>query len=908
MQRFFKSLHLLLLFFCLATMATAQTTGKISGIVLDEQTGEPLVGANISITNTDMGAAAGADGSFFIINVQPGSYNLRVQMMGYETMVLTDARVSVNRTLSITAKLKPTVIEGQEVIVTAEKLQIKKDQTSSVRNVSSDEIKLLPVESVSQVVNMQAGVVAGHFRGGRDTEVTYLIDGMQVDNSFYGTNSSISVEAEAIQDLEVITGTFNAEYGRAMSGIVNAVTKEGDNTFHGSASSSVANYLTGNSNVYPGLKFNSSLNMSEDYKFQLEGPIIKNRLTFFTNYRYQNLDGHLNGIYKFNPSDYSVYPTDNPADWHTEATGTGEYISMDKDYYHNFTGKLALKVTNNIKASVLYTYNKSKNSSYNHYYKYNPTALQKSYGESHYTAFTLTHMINRALFYDLKVSYLNNVGESYVYKNPLDSRYVHPKYEGTGTTGFATGGNQDPGKSADTFNDLTTKLDLYWQANKIHSFKTGVLYIDHEIDRYRVDVRNKYSGLSFENDQVIDETTGKISFPFYDLETMPITDKTMDVYNVRPFELSGFLQDKMEFQEMVINIGLRYDYFNSNQIFPSDRRNPANQLLLPDSMMSTYKKASPQTQLSPRFGLAYQLSDQAVMHISYGHFFQMPPMYSLYANNIFRVPVSDYSTTMGNTQLKPQKTIQYEIGIWQQLTKGMGLELSLYYRDIYDLLSTRIISTYNQIEYGLYTNKDYGNARGLEVKWDYLLGKFYTGLNYTLSYTRGNADNPTQTFTRAGSSMDPITRLIPMSWDQRQTFNTTVRYSTGKLGATFLFYYNSGTPYTYEPLEISPLSLINLYENNAYKPSGFTLDFSSYYNITLLGNIKGQFTLNIYNLFDKKNALWVYSDTGQPYTTIIFESDRSNHRSNFNTFDDRVQDPTAYSSPRQIKLGFGVLF
>ena len=898
----------LLLCFSLSMTLTAQTTGKIAGTVLDDQTGEPLIGANITVLNTNMGAAAGADGSFFIINVPPGSYTIRVQMMGYEALLLEQARVSVNRTLDITARLKPTVIEGAEVVVTADKVQVKKDQTSSVRNVSSDEMELLPVESLGQVVNMQAGVVNGHFRGGRNTEVTYMIDGMQVDNSFYGSSSAISVETDAVQDLEVITGTFNAEYGRAMSGVVNAVTKEGGNQFHGSASGNLANYFTGNTNVFPGLEPGSTRNMSQDYKIKLEGPLLRDKLTFFLNYRHQDLNGHLNGIHRFNPWDYSFYPSDDPAEWHTEATGTGEYMSMDHDVHHNFTGKLAFRATSNIKFSAMYTLNDSKTSNYNHNYKYNPTALRNYYGTSHYGALNLNHMIRPSLFYDLKVSFLENTNQSYVYENPIDPRYVHPKYQGTGTTGFATGGNGSPGKSLDTFQDASLKFDLYWQATKNHSFKTGVLAINHNINRTRVDVRNIYDGLSFENDRVEDQETGKITFPFYELEVMPITDKTMDVYTVTPYEASGYLQDKLEFEEMVINVGVRYDYFNSNQVYPSDRRNPSNQLALPDSMMSRYEKAPAQTQLSPRFGLAYQLSDQAVLHISYGHFFQMPPMYALYANNIFRVPVNDYSTTMGNTLLKPQKTIQYEIGIWQELINGMGLELALYYRDIYDLLSTSIISTYNQIEYGLYTNKDYGNARGLEVKWDYVFGNFFAGLNYTLAYTRGNADNPTQTFTRAGSSMDPITRLIPMSWDQRQTFNATVRYSTPTWGATLTGYYNSGTPYTYTPLEISPLSLINLYENNAYKPAGYTFDVSSYYNIPLSGAIKAQILLNIYNLFDTKNAVWVYSDTGQPYTTIIFDSDRANHRSDFNTYDDRIENPTAYSSPRQIKLGFGILF
>lgn len=93
------------------------------------------------------------------------------------------------------------------------------------------------------------------------------------------------------------------------------------------------------------------------------------------------------------------------------------------------------------------------------------------------------------------------------------------------------------------------------------------------------------------------------------------------------------------------------------------------------------------------------------------------------------------------------------------------------------MLSAQVITTFNQIRYGLYSNKDYGNVKGLEVKYDYRSGSFSAYLNYTLQFTRGNADNPTQTFSRAGDSKDPIPRLIPMSWDQRHTeCNGRVQY------------------------------------------------------------------------------------------------------------------------------------
>jgi hypothetical protein len=224
------------------------------------------------------------------------------------------------------------------------------------------------------------------------------------------------------------------------------------------------------------------------------------------------------------------------------------------------------------------------------------------------------------------------------------------------------------------------------------------------------------------------------------------------------------------------------------------------------------------------------------------------------------------------------------------------------------LLSTKIISTYNQIEYGLYTNKDYGNARGLELRVDFNFGGLICNINYTLAYTKGNADDPLQTFTRAGNSMDPIKRLIPMEWDQRHTFNATLGYASLKYGITIMGFYDSGTPYSFSPQAESTLSLINLYKNNDYQPSLYTINVNAYYAFSIYEDFRTKLYLKIYNLLDTKNALWVYNDTGQPYTTVVRASQIAQHRSDFNDYYDRIENPTAFSAPREIKLGIGVEF
>lgn len=874
---------------------SAQTTGKIVGTISNESTGQGLAAAMVVIEGTQTGTAANVEGRYFILNVRPGVYNLRIMMMGFETKLVERVRVSVNRTTTIDVALKETAIQGEAVVVTANRVTIKKDQTSSVRNVSSEQIENMPVESVGDVVSMQAGVVDGHFRGGRISEVSYMIDGLPVTESFGGGGRSVDLEPESIEDLEVITGTFNAEYGKAMSGIVNAVTKTGGKHFSGSLAAHLGNYFTGNKDIFLGLD-NTELDRNKDFRAQFSGPIWGDKTSFFANVRYQDSKNHLNGIRRFNPGDYSNYESINPNEWYTEHTGDSAFVAMNRSKNISFLGKLAVNPLRNVQMALLYTYNDDNWHGYDHAFKYNPDGMGSTHRTSNMLALEINHMLSKRMFYELKLSALEHDHGYYVFEDPYDSRYVHDRLMRSTGPGFLTGGHI---KGHDTRfkKEYSGKLDFNWQITGSHFIKTGVYYIKHDLDNQYREIRNKYYGTQWEAS-------------LYEPITLPDSTIYSDIYRVKPIEFSGYIQDKMEFDEMVVNLGIRYDYFDPKTVYPSQRRNPANQLDFPTEpdKVSIYKNADPKIQISPRLGLSYQLGEAALLRFSYGHFFQMPPMYAMYQNHAFRVAPTDYSTTMGNAQLKAQKTVQYEIGLWQQLMAGMGLEVALFYRDIYDLLSAKVISTYNQIEYGLYSNKDYGNAKGLEVKYDLNMGHLGAFVNYTLQYTRGNADNPTQTFSRAGNSMDPVSRLIPMSWDQRHTVNLTMSYTTKDFGMTLTSYFNSGAPYTWSPISESQLSRVNLYPNNAVRPSRLSVDLSGYYNIPLHGSLRAKVTLNVYNLFDRLNEAWVNAETGRAYTAIIRETDLAAHHSDFNDFIDIVHNPSMYEAPRLVKLGLGIEF
>jgi outer membrane receptor protein involved in Fe transport len=894
------------MFMCFS-MAYAQTAGKIAGIVIDEDTGEPLAGANIMIIGINLGAAADLQGEFYIINVPPGTYNIEVVMIGYKSVRVEDVRVNVNRTVPIEFAMKQTVLEGEVIVVKADKIVVKKDQTGSIRNISSEDIEVLQVEYVSQIVQMQPGVVGGHFRGGRSNEVVHLIDGIAVTDALTREYRTAQVNPEVVEEIEVITGTFNAEYGDAMSGVVNVITKEGGNTFSGSGSVNYGNYVTSHDDIFKDLN-NTEFDRIEDYRIDLAGPIIPYYLSFMVNARFNQNSGHLTGIQMFNVDDYSDYTPRDEEEWHLESTGDGAIVSMNWREDYSAFGKLILKPFNTMKISASATLNKSDGQWYNHNYRFNPDGLPTWHNETALGIVHLNHMVAKSAFYDLRFSYSNHWAGSYMFEDPNDSRYVHDEYSRNNGPWFYTGG-QSKGHSNRTEERYNIKFDFTWQINKNHSIKTGIDLTQFYIDNKYYTIRNGWEGSGFEYAYYMDDQTNERVYLFYEPATHPNESVHTDKYKVKPIQGAFYIQDKMEFDMMVINFGLRFDYFDPKTVYPTNRRNPANQEYFEqEERMSTYPEADPKYQVSPRLGLSYKLGGTALLRFAYGHFLQLPPLNYYYQNSTFMLATWDYGTTMGNAQLNPQKTIQYEVGLFMQIIQDLSIDVAVWYKDIYNLVTATVYTTYNQRRYGVFTNKEYANARGLEVKVDYRLNEFSGGLNYTLGYSKGVADNPYSSFNRAGSEQDPVNELIPMNWDQRHTFNLYAAYNIPRFGSSLIWYLNSGQPYTWNPIPQSPLAAINMFPNNQYRPAKNSVDLRAFYDIIKFKSLSLRLNLWIYNLFDTLNEEWVNSETGRAYTAIVQDTDISGHRSSFSTYHDVYQNPTMYSTPRLIKVGLGITF
>ena len=355
---------------------------------------------------------------------------------------------------------------------------------------------------------------------------------------------------------------------------------------------------------------------------------------------------------------------------------------------------------------------------------------------------------------------------SSLFDDPLDPRYLDNTYisftEGGQTSNFRVGGT-DNGRFNRNTNTMLAKFDITSQIGQRNMVKAGLEFRKHDLD-------------------FLDQFTAV--FPVgNDFVSELVTNGD---YNHKPTEASAYIQDKIEFEGLIVNIGLRYDYFNSDGNVLKDETDPnivfeeRRQALTDDQV---FTKASAKSQVSPRLGVSLPISESGVVHFSYGWFFQIPNFELLYRNPYFRLGTSGSGLIglIGNADLRPQKTINGEIGLKQSLSSSTSIEVTAYFRDINDLAGTAtdpILVRGTSARYGKFVNSDFGFVRGIILRFDQRLGS-QLGLNvdYTFQVAKGNASDPAAVFNAAQAKQEREQQIIPLDWDQQHTVNVSMTYS-----------------------------------------------------------------------------------------------------------------------------------
>ncbi|MBN2008164.1 TonB-dependent receptor [candidate division KSB1 bacterium] len=923
------TLSLVLIFFLgFSAITNADTTGKISGVVKDVESGDPLPGVNVVIEGTMQGAATNIDGDYVILNVPPGTYDLRFMTIGYTTMKIQKVRVSVGLTAKVDANLKSTVLEMDEVSIVASRPVIEVDRTNSAAYMASDEIAELPVTEVHEILQLQAGVTQDaegdlHFRGGRSGEVAYLVDGIPVTNRFDG-GSSIEIENEVIQELQVISGTFNAEYGQAQSGIVNVVSKTPGQKYSGRISSYVGAHLSNQTDRFIGI--GDPMNNPE-YNLQanVTGRIpFSKKLSFYGFFRYNKNDGWLNGERRYNVDDsWKIQAFEQWYNLNFPERSFGQYLPYDQadEAYNIYTGddkiipmNASQKVSGNAKVfyqvspGIRTFYNlfidNIKYSEYDNAYRYTPDGIPTVYKNAFNHTLNITHTVTSDLFYLINLSYFGEDRKTYLYDNPADIRYqtMVPSL-----MGYRFGGTDNAHETVN-FENYLGKLDITWQVDKTNLLKLGAVAKQFNLKYHSIETD------AIPNSYYLPTTRGTTFEEYYALTRPPEIyvpgPQTLlnNQYKINPVEFAAYAQDKLELGEIIANVGLRLDYFDPDGIVPENPR--ANYNAVEGRLETAFVRASKKYQLSPRLGLAFPISDRGVIHVSYGHFLQIPQFQYLYLNSEFEISSGFRETIMGNADLKPERTVAYEVGLQQQLSSDFGLELTIYSKDIRNLLGQEIIDTINERTYFRYTNRDYGNVRGITLSVEKKPFGFLAGrLDYTFMVARGNASDPNAIYNQNQSTRpsEVQKQVIPLDWDETHSLNGNLRIGkSGDWTVSFIGRIGTGLPYTAETPQEQQIE--TQFENNERKPMRTNVDIFAQKYLTI-GHIDFVVFARIFNVFDTANQNKVYASTGRADRTFRWPEDEVIARANgVYTLEEVDNRPQWYSEPRNVQIGMAFEF
>ena len=826
-----------LLFITFITPLLYSQAGKIAGRVVDATTKEPLGLVNIIVEGTGLGAASNMEGYYNILNVPPGTYSIKASAIGFNSVINKSVKVSIDLTTKINFELAETsAMLNKEVVVIATKPLVTKDLTSSTALIGADEISVLPVTEFQDVLKLKAGNVGGSVRGGRKGEVVYAIDGVPMTDVYDG-GTVVDVSAGSIQELQFISGAFNAEYGRALSGYVNIATKDGNNKFEGSVSSYLGDYLSSHTGIFRGInKFNPT--SIRDFEGSISGPIVPNKLYFYGNVRYIYFGGWLYGKKVFNPWDIttnlgSSYPIEQR--YNIQKTGNGDLVSMNWNEKIYGQGKLSYRPVKDVKVTYNYILDNVKYQDYDQSFSYDPEGNYRKFRKGNTNILGITHTLGSSTFYQLNLSYFYKMYRQYVYEDYNDSRYTNTALLGEAPAdvpSFKTGGTQN-GHFKRSTSTMGVKYDITSQVTQAHQLKAGIEFNRHNLSFDNISL---YQDVSLGDPQTTRNPYAQMRLP--DVND-PSTNLNIDIYKRNPIEFSAYLQDKIELNELIINLGVRFDYFHPDGkllVDPTDpdiyRPRKASNIAETIEQRRThwYKDPTDKKKFSPRLGVAFPITERGVVHFSYGHFFQIPNFDLLYQNPEFKFSQGTGNVGIaGNSDLNPQQTISGEIGLQQALSDDISVDLTGYFRDIRNLAGTRadeITMAGGAGTYSQYVNSDFGFVKGVILTLNKRLSNNWSAtIDYTYQTAKGNASDPAATRNEKVNNQQPEIQLVRLDWDQTHTVNVTFSFvSDDNWGASIIGSYGSGFPYT----PSQSLNISSLLTNSELKPTTFNVDLRAY--------------------------------------------------------------------------------
>lgn len=790
-------------FFLLADSVRAQSPppappnkGTITGIIVNAKNGEPLDGAQIGTPpgGPALGTRADDSGRFTIKNVSPGTYDLVASQFGFKAKPAGPVIVAAGQTVDLgkIALEEEVVTELKTIEVTDKQKQLKAVESAKITTIDTQKmIKDRALTTTQEVIATQAGVTQLgdqlFVRGGRSGELKTMVDGLPVSDAFAGATDqggTLNISTTSQSEMNLFTGGFDAEYGNAQSGIIEIVTREGEDHYEGNV-----RFMTDDFGAPDRTYFNY-----DNIAMGFGGPVpfAEKNLRFFLSGEGTFQDTYLKTAEQrrarklyFNDTEIASFRDrqENAMSGQAKVTYllpksrklSGEYLASrsENDWYHHAFSRVGYWSQEEEhwwfeKIDSTYTY-------YN-----GPEHLTERQSKADQMKLVFTNPVGPDAYFKVRGAvYRNRYKEDVADKSP--GQYVsfngnnderdpenlffairgdYPLFEERQSTQYTMRG------------DYQVRLGGPNAVDSSHEIKTGVTM---DLFKFEKDHRE------FPSEE----------FPF---------GNQPNIYSENAVGGVLYLQDRLRYKKsMVMNAGLRFDFFDPGE----NAIRVANQRVLglekPTKGTSFLERWK--AQISPRVGMSYPISDRDVLHFHYGRFFQLPELEFLY----------DYSNnpqvgnrTVGNPFLEPETTISYQFGVRRQLTNEVFLDTSVFFKDIFGLVGTVDLEAereteQNQFASVIYVNQDYGSVRGFEISMEKRFSSYWQGgMTYTLSRATGSSSDVNQGATVADEGLDrqPI-REVPLDWDRTHVVNTFLYFSDPGIWAiNFDFAYGSGAPTT----------------------------------------------------------------------------------------------------------------
>jgi outer membrane receptor protein involved in Fe transport len=963
----FVTLSVLFTLFLSAT-AYSQTTGSISGTVVDENN-KPLFLATVRVAEkSGLGAETDEAGEFVILNVEVGTYTVEVSYTGYSKQIINGVKISVDQrnNLGVIKMSQINEFTTGNIEVTAERRGIDVEQSG--RQINEEQIENSGIRGVTNLVSKTAGVVQDerggqiNIRGGRTSENLIIVDGVSTSNPLDGT-SSASVPNSLLQEISVLTGGFGAEYGNALSGVINVTTKGGSNIYSGS--------FEGITDAFAGDWIKTTSQQYNLYNVSFGGPLIPTKdLSKIINF-YGSVERQYLGVRSPSWIADKVFPNGLIPNYHL---GTWSYSGrlsfnlsdLKKPFPINF--KFGALITNQEGTRWR---NPSTGATPLAYWKTNSFRAPADEINDKQLYGRLIHNVSNSFFYELQVNY-------YQTKNLLSDAWFKDQWFKYGDTSSVPGLSV-PGQNVqgNTLSGDPNYQGLFITPFQVYNLyqQTDVSYIGGKIDATWANTSKKYGDheLKF-GGEYRKHTLRKIEFNPARLANNPLdstgallydpnelwygTNVLLNAYgydNVKdqygnqilsaseilpkePIVAAAYLRDKVDFGDFTMNLGLRMDYLDvSTEVLkdPRDLIGPDGEILSADD----FEQSKANIIFSPRLGFSFPVTDKTIFTAQYGKFVQMPPLNYLYINRQLFTKVAEGSISLQNVyenpNLKPERLTSYEIGIKQQVGDYVNLGVSAYYKETTDQIGAINIPQITgkvPSPYGLYSNSDFSTSRGIDF---YLsmrrINRLAVDIAYTLLYASGIGSDPDSKFSLANNPSGYQPNFVfPLDFDQRHTGSINLDYRFGgesdvpkgfggkilqNMGLNVLFSFNSGRPYTLRQLPsygFGDNGGAMSTKNGTYRDWNIKIDLKLDKTVDIW---KSRWNFYVYatNLLNTELVNNVYGATGSPDDNGYLNTAEGNAYSqnplylqNWN--DAMLGKITNWGPPRQVRFGVKVNF